>query len=221
MKRLMFYAALALVLTGCSVDETGVRLLNAHGYDATCEIDAELVQSRGSLDISATTTYNLAFDVESDLTQDETTVGGTVLQPQNQNNFFVKEGVYSYTSNPDLSFNEERANAHYVASAGATEGGYITLNLIQPQAREQLLSSLAVGEELQLLVTVHLEGELGSGKKVKTNEVTFPIQVYNSGFSGCPGSTVAPTGAPCGNVGQDSGAGCCSNPSFAAFCSAT
>ncbi len=218
MKRLLIVASVASMVVGCSSPESGVRLLNAHLFDATCEIDTDVSISRGSLDISASTAYNVAFDIESDLTQTETSVGGQVLQPANQNNFFVQEVVYKYSSEPTQAFPEERVNAHFVVSAGSTEGSFMTVNLIQSQASELLLASVPAGGQMRILVTFHLEGEFASGKSAKTNEVSYPILIYNSGFTGCPGSTVAPTGAPCGNTGQDSPAGCCNDSRYAGLC---
>lgn len=215
MKRLLFLATLTSLAAGCSSPETGVRLLNAHPFNDQCTIDETIAISRGSIDLGATTAYNLAFDVQNDLTATETSVGGEVVQPSAQNNFFVEQIVYNYTSNPPLTFNQEITNAHFVVEPGSDDS-WMSINLLAPEALTTLLSNVNSGD-YDLLVTIKLKGRSAGGKKSESNEVSFPVRVYKR-FNGCPANDrIAPTG-PCGNAGQDSAAGCCTDAAFSDAC---
>src|SRR5688572_15653136 len=139
MKRLLVVATLAALVVGCSSPESGIRLLNAHPFDGDCEVDNDHFISRGSLDISATASYNVAFNVASDLIGNEVTVSGDTLQSAAQNTFYVERVFYRYSSVPALAFQEERLNALFAVPPGASDDSYMAVDLIQSQAREVLL----------------------------------------------------------------------------------
>ena len=234
-KALVVFCGLLLAGVGCAPpnSDSPIRLLGARPLHsgtaaaagaATCEADAKLEQLEGRLDISASQQYLIAFGQQSDLQKLSTTVQGEVLAGPNRNDFIADQMIFQYSSVPARPFEAETKPIYAVIAAGSNgSDGWISLDLLAPKAAALLASSLSRGDSLQLNATFQLSGALVSGQKLKSNTITFPIAVFNSGFTGCPaGDIPAPTG-PCGGIGGQDGSpvGCCSNPTFASSCGKT
>lgn len=206
--------AAALVVVGCVPNDSPIRLLGARpllpSEDGTCEA-ADYQLLAGSLDVSAIDRYLIQFDMQSDLQQISTTVGGETIAGPGRNDFFANEIVFSYEASPSFGFEQEAIPIHFVIPAGAgSDKSYVILNLIAPKAAQQLTTWAPTGagippdQPYNLTVTLQARGNLQSGQPITTNEVSYPIRVFNSGFPGCPGGAQARTG-PCGLPGGQDG----------------
>jgi hypothetical protein len=214
LRSLLAGAAVALVAVGCVPNDSPIRLLGARPLlpsdTGECKA-AEIQLLSGSLDVSATNAYVIQFDVQSDLQQISTTVGGETVAGPGRNDFFANEIVYSYASTPSFAFEQEAKPVHFVVPAGAgSDKSFVILNLIAPKAAQQLTTWVPTGagippdQPYNLNVTIQARGNLQSGQAITTNQVTYPIRVFNTGFAGCPGGAQARTG-PCGSVGGQDG----------------
>lgn len=220
MKRTLTVIAIAGWVAACSSPESSVRLLNGFALspgatDGACERQ-EIGQYRGSLDISAISSYLLSFGTESDFEDINTTVSGRVIADGSRNNFIAEQLVFNYASEPSLPFEEERVNMHFVIEPGATGAdSFIIVDLMAPKAAELLRNNVPVGGSYELQVSFYVRGKTAAGAELETNTVNYPISVYSTGFQGCPAGDFALNG-PCGRFGGQDGApaGCCSEPRF-------
>jgi hypothetical protein len=215
-------AGLALLGLGCGVSDSPIRILDAHPVKSNCQADLSISQLAGTLDIAAAQTFNLAFELQSDLQQITIQSGGEELATSDRNDFIGDEIVFSYSSIPRRTFDPpESVPVHMVVKPGSTgKNSWFSMNLLSHKAAERLLNELAPGDSLDLAITLEIRGHLAWGQKLKSNSVTYPVRVYHSGFAGCPaGDRPAPTGA-CGFPGGQDGTpvGCCSDPAFADSC---
>jgi len=201
MKRLWFIAILAACATACVEGNNPVQLLSALPRDPKSCDRGDIALTRGTLNFNAGTGYYITFSLFSPLTseQDQTSPAG----------FYAEEVVYSYeTRNPKVTLTEESQPIYFVVPAGAEpDDSWIELNLIGTEARKKLEASVpAAPESMTLLSTVKIKGKLPSGKKVETNEVTYPIELTRA--RGCDANFMPvladPENAPCGYPGQDS-----------------
>ncbi|HZH04474.1 MAG TPA: hypothetical protein VEY30_11880 [Myxococcaceae bacterium] len=221
MKRILAVVAIAWGVTGCSSPESSVRILNGYALQSgeaaggACERQ-EIAQYRGSLDISANSSYLLAFGTESDFQSVNTTVGTDTIADGSRNNFIGDQIVFSYMSEPSLPFEEERTNIHFVIEPGANgDDSFVILDLLGPKAAELLRNNVSVGNSAELQISFYVKGKTAAGGDVETNTVAYPITIRNTGFAGCPGGDFVLNG-PCGGFGGQDGipAGCCTEARF-------
>ena len=99
---------------------------------------------------------------------------------------------------------------YFVLRAGS-EGSFISVNLLPEAARAALAGVGPVGTEITANFTVH--GTLRSGRTITSNEVSFPIFVFESAFAGCAAGTEPVFNGVCGGFGgQDGTAPTCAAP---------
>ena len=224
LKALSVCCGLALLSAACAPvgSDSPIRLLGASALSGTassCAASKDVESIDGSLDISASQQFWMAFNKQSDMQPLTTTVNSEVLAGPDRNDFIADQMIFTYSSTPALPFEPETQGVYGVIKAGE-QSGTIKLNLLAPNAAQLLQAKLGRGDSVELVATFTLSGALASGQKLKSNTIAFPIQVFNSGFAGCPaGDIPAPTG-PCGVPGGQDGSavGCCSNAAFATAC---
>jgi len=202
-------AAAALLCSSCLQGDSPIRVLGANPLDRACTpIDRGILA--GSLDLAGGGDYQVQFTVQNELVGTSTTSGGQVLASAHRNDWVGSQLVFTYASTPSLSFETELVPVHYVIEAGSSS--LLKFGLIAPKAAQRLADSVPAGNTLDLSASFEIRGKLFSGQQITTTKATFPIFVFNSGFSGCAGDLgpVSRNG-PCGTLGGQDGIplGCC------------
>jgi hypothetical protein len=217
MKRIVL--ALVIFLAACAPSDTSVRLLGASPLDPTCKVQSGGVTiTNGTLNLALTNRYYAQFGTESDLQVIVTQVGSDTLQGPGRNDFIGDRFVFSYTSTPTSPFPDETEPVYVIIPAGAggsssSQDNFLQTNLISTKAGEALYSKVvAGGTPMDLVVNFQVQGHLFSGESINTNQVSFPITVYNlPPPAQCPaGTTLTAVPGPCGNTGQDGDGFTCS-----------
>jgi hypothetical protein len=220
MKRLLVLTTLVASATGCVPDQgdAPVRFLAARALESGasgCTL-AEAQLGQGSLDVSGGDTYLLGLNVETNTSQRPIIINSETFSGPGLSDFNLREAVLTYQSEPSLPLpSEERIPLYGVFRPGSGgDNSFALLHALGPQAIEVLRSSVPVGGSVTVLSTLKAVGKFSGGAAVETNEITFPIVVYNSGFNpetfSCPLAGQTPVGyeGPCGQVGQDRGRIC-------------
>jgi hypothetical protein len=212
MNRLSLLVVAGLVASGCvpTDSDSPIRVLGAQLVPSTNEGGCEFADTgdplltRGSMDVSARTSFFIQFNVESNLQATETQVGGDTIAGPERNDFIAEQQELNYTlSGTSVSFEQETVQIYSVIRPGDTARTIV--DLIGPKAYATLLANVPAGTAAELVVTMQLVGRLASGPVIRSTEATFPITVFNSGFTGCPAGTgLDPTG-PCSSGGGQNG----------------
>jgi len=206
------------LVIGCVSNDSSIHLLNSFPYqnaqvNGACQASTIGITA-GTLDISGTTSYLLQFQLESTFQQLSNGISGEPpFQGPQRNDWTANEILYSYNTVPALNppLADELLPLYFRLPAGATSNSFIGIDMITATAAQTLASTVRVGDVVNLNITIQLRGQLASGQKVNTNKVTYPIEVFNSGFQGCrPGDRRIPSG-PCMSPGGQDGSlvGCC------------
>jgi len=206
------------LVVGCVPNESSIHLLNAFPYqnaqvNGACQA-ATVGITAGTLDISGTSSYLLQFQMESTFQQLSNGISGEpAFQGPSRNDWIATEILYSYSSVPALSpaLADELLPIYFRLPAGASSTSFIGIDMITATAAQRLASTVRLGDVVTLNITIQLRGELASGQKVNTNKVTYPIEVFNSGFQGCAAGDRRVLSGPCGSPGGQDGSlvGCC------------
>ena len=222
-KRLSILIAAALAVPGCVTDQpllvTGIHSLDPQNK-GTCTA-SNLQQGGGSLDLAGGGSYLMAIDLQNDLEPNLDTKGDmTVLETGLHRNTVLLDTVtYTYTSVPTVTFVQESLPVTFSIppSAGSPNAFHITrFPLFNRKALEKLYSVLdgttntnGVLDVRDVKVKIVFSGSVVSGGRISSTPITYPIAVYNSGFT-CPtaGDTLGLVG-PCGNPGGQDGARLC------------
>ncbi len=219
MKRVMMMAALLVASVSCvsGGGDSAIRLLHARvlkSEGSGCTI-GEFVISGGELDVSGGRSYVLGLNIESNAVDPSLIVGGENFGSSGLNDVVLREIVLTYEAQPALSLlSEERIPIYRLLRAGTTDESSLLINAIGPLALQQIQDSVVPGQSVTLSVTIKARGELGNKAQVESNEMTFPIVLFNSGYrvpedSICPeGTTLSDVVHPCGYLGQDQGPIC-------------
>lgn len=224
MKRMMVIsAALALAPLGCVANQgdASVRFLNALGLKANtdtggCTADTAVGISSGTFDVSGGQNYLMALAVETNTNQQSITISGENFSGKGLSDITLNELVYSYeSSNTSLSLpaeEEDRVPIYAVYRPGTDpQGSYLTLWAFGPKglaAVNALPQSFT--ETTTVIVTIKARGKLSGGQTVESNEIPFPVTVYNTGF--VPSTGACPAGATTkvmGACGAGQGAAIC------------
>jgi hypothetical protein len=203
---------LAATVVSCGVNESPIKLLDVAAMEAlstveetVCTPSSDFFLSAGAVDInplvSPIPTYFAWFRMESNMQPIVTATGGDVIAGASRNDWYSSRVFYTYESIPPTTWESESNPAYIVlrAAEGDDRTGGIVLNLIQPKAAARLTT---LATPLELFVSVRVDGALSSGQAISSNTITFPINVYRSGFTGCGSAPLALTG-PCGFASQD------------------
>jgi hypothetical protein len=212
--------SISLILLGsaCVQTESPIKLGPTYGLQvgpaaATgCVANTAIAQSGGSLDISANANYLIAYGATSDLQSPQITnnAGGNAGS-STDNDFVFTQALVTYTSTPKLTFAQETIPMAGVVPAQAVQpADYIGMYILGPKAAATLAGATAAGD-IEVEVTVVLQGALHSGQAEQSTPFTYPIDVFSSGFGGCPAGVSPILSGPCGNAGGQDGTlvGCC------------
>ena len=220
MKRLMLVAALAASSSACVANQgdASIRFLQAGALasaDGRCSVATGGAQvPQGLLDISGKQSYLLGLVVETNSTQRDITVNGDLLSGPGLNDITLNEVVLSYEASPRVPGlpEEETFPIYGVFRPATSSGSYAVLYALGPKALTALEAAVGEGQQVTVFSTIKARGQFSSGMATESNEITFPINIINSGFDpttlACPGGLVfTPSQAvgPCGQLGQDVG----------------
>jgi hypothetical protein len=223
MNRVLTLASAVLVVSGC-VNDSPLYVTGFFSVDpdrsGSCQLTAGTVyQYAGSLDLSGSQNYELIATVKSELDSNlDTKADNVTLVTGMQRNTVIFDQInFTYTSAPtatipSVTYEAESVPITIIVAPGSTQN--IRLSLLGPKAFEALSKAVAnAGESSNLRVRLEFAGQILSGGRIKTTPVTYPINVYRSGFVCGGGTSLCPTGG-CGNVGgQDGSPLVCSTPS--------
>jgi hypothetical protein len=213
----LLIAVLTLATVSCvpSTGYTPVHILGAAMLNESCEAQSnDLFVGRGELNVdlaayanNTDADYLAQFQVESELQPIATVIDDEVISDASRNDFIVDTLVMNFATNPaGVAIAEQRTAFHFVLQAGARRtDSYVGADLI-PRAVYQAVRGqlVALGDAVEVLVTFHLEGYLGTGERIRTNPVVFPVVLYKGGgIPLCADGTTAGSISPCGNTGQD------------------
>jgi hypothetical protein len=224
MKRLMVMAMLAAVPLGCVANQgdASVRLMHAlflksqEGEGASeggCTADPASVISSGSYDVSGKQNYLLALSVETNTLEQPVVINGETFSGEGLSDITLNEVIYSYESQPSITLpadEEDRTPIYRVFRPGSDPGGsYMFVRAFGAKAVEALATAVPCSDtnRVTVLTTMKMRGRLSGGQVVETNEITFPVTVFNSGFNledfTCGDVTETPLGGTCGRGGQN------------------
>jgi hypothetical protein len=215
MKRLMMIAALVASSVGCvsNQGDAPIRFLGTReltpGSDSCSLGDRQ--RTSGQLDISSGNSYLLGLSIETNTVQQETRVNGIPVSGPGLSDITLTEIILSYETDASVALPTEERLPYYAVFRPQSSGDSFALfYILGPKALEALVDS--VDDPVTVFVTVKGRGRMSGGQVVETNEITFPINLINSGFdpeSGtCFDGQPVNIEGPCGNYGQDMGRIC-------------
>ncbi|WP_163784125.1 hypothetical protein [Myxococcus vastator] len=214
-----FYLAVPLVLavSGCVDSPPDIQLFNAFIPDAACAINQSgLASSGGSLDLTTSGRYLAAFQVQSSLSTQEVVVGDApVTGGGDEASIYVTSVELNYeTQGTGPTLTSDVYPYYFNLPANTTQSSSAVLDLLGANASEDLAAYYSGGgtAAVSVVVRVKLSGKTINGKSTESNEVTYPITFYYSGFT-CPEGTQLEANGPCGLPGgQDRFAPSCTEP---------
>ena len=189
MKPSIIPALLAFGLTACVESTPTLQIGSAAAQGEDCSIDAEGGPGllRGALDLTfrANSGYPLVLGVRSNLTSLPLEVGEVPLSgDEDLNTIYINRLVLRYSTNtPGLTFKETSASVPIYGTL--SEQGDLLLNLLTPKVITDLNDFVPTNGSAEVLIELQLRGQRASGDEVESNEITFPLTVFESGF-GCP-----------------------------------
>lgn len=213
MRKLIASAVLvggALIAWACVPAGQSVFLVANMPLSTECEPDFDLELGAGTLNLAQTDVYYAAFSMESTMVASETTANGVSVDSPSSNDFIASEAVLNYFTiengtRAPLGLTEQIVPLLAVVPPGADRGEeYIALNILSPAAATAIA---ALPKPVDVLVALRLDGRLRGGTSLSTNTVEYPIRVVDVAPACASGQTVVVTPGPCGNPGQDTGAG--------------
>ncbi len=206
MKQLFLVAALAMGATGCANDLRPIQIREAQPLNSECQPEEKALYA-GSLDIAAlnngatpaTFGHIMSFTVASQLEVNPVTVGGATVADEARNNFILEEIEYNFESQPATTIPPERVPAYTVIPVGSQDSR-INILLTPPNALQAMKALVdATGKPATLITRFRLKGKLASGTATESDEVSFPITIFNSGTTCTAPETLSFTG-PCGGA---------------------
>ncbi len=211
MKPIHLAVLLAFGAGACVDTPSAVQIFQATPPDASCSVSTSSAGLlRGSLDLSLSQGYLMGFVVRSSLTDTPVVVGDSPLSGEDTDAVYLDEMEVSYDTNRSGVNLDDATVPIYNAIQGGEEGTLL-LNLITSDALEDLDTATESGE-VEVLVTLRLHGKTATGSEVETNEISYPIVVYKSGFA-CPSPQVPEEATePCDPRGQNGNVPACVAP---------
>ena len=220
-KPALIISLVAMALCACVTDSpllvSKISALDSLPKD-TCK--ATTLAGGGSLDLAGGGSYVLEIELLNDLDSTLDTMGGTqtLVTGMQRNTVILDQVTFTYSSVPTVAFSQEATPLAYpVPPNGKIQ---IRTGILNRKAIEKLMMELpppAAGstaplETRDIRVKIVFSGSIVSGGRLSSVPISYPIHVFNSGFS-CPkmGDTLGATG-PCGNNGgQDGSRLCCAS----------
>ena len=123
-----------------------------------------------------------------------------LVSGEHRNTVYLDQVNLSYTViPPSITLENESLSRIIISPPGSVKNA--GQNIFGPKAAEKLRSSLAVGEEARVRVTIVFTGKIISGGLISSTPVSYPITAYNGGFAGCPAGETLCKNGPCGRTG--------------------
>lgn len=210
MKKIYLAVPLALAMTGCVDSPPDIQLFNAFIPDAACAVNQSgLASPGGSLDLTTSGRYLAAFQLRNSLSAQEVVVGDApVTGGGDESAIYVTNVELTYerqgTVGPTLR--SDVYPYYFNLPANSMQNSSAVLDLLGANASADLAAFYDGGgtAPVEVVVRVRLIGKTINGKSTESNEVTYPITFYRSGFT-CPAGTQLQATGPCGLPGGQSG----------------
>jgi hypothetical protein len=210
-RSILFSLSFAVLVMGCAPQPTPLRIERFLPVDGlTCASNDKASASGGLLDLApqGTPSFHVGLIVvgaNAFQTEEIKLSNGTVLEPQDRNRPVLDKVVFTYTARP-TSLGLKLDAAEVSRSIPILDDGtavVANINLISPQAADELLSKMAAGDEADIDVAVEVRGRMsGNGNAITTGPLVFPIHVYYSDPSQCAGPVVQSLPGECSYPGQ-------------------
>ena len=182
---------------------TGVNISHARAGGNDCTYSDETIYAeRGSFDSAFGSSYLQIFGWENNLGRPTLAVGSSVLAGGSNNDFIAKEAVLSFQADGYNLPNETFALSALIAAGSDSTKNSVRVPLITGAIAEKFIG---ITKPVILLTTFQLQGTTQGGDKLSTQPFTYPIEVYNSGFSGCPPKYTLVLRGECGQPGKNLG----------------
>ncbi|NVJ01191.1 hypothetical protein HV824_24175 [Myxococcus sp. AM009] len=207
MKNFYLAVPLALVMSGCVDNPPAIQIFNAYIPDESCAVNqAGAASGGGSLDLATANRYLAGLSVRSGFTLAEVEVGeNPVTGEGDATAVYVTHIELAYEAQgggPTLE--SEAYPTHFAIPSSSTSNSMLIIDLLGGNARETLLTQVGSGSSASFNVRVRLTGKTATGAKAESNEIAYPVTVYNSGFT-CPEGTILEFNGPCGGPGGQDG----------------
>lgn len=202
-------AAVALVAaSACSPNYQSLILTGIYPPEATANVGECLTNTKptvaqysGSLNVGISNGYYMLITIDSLLQDPESAPGA--------NNVMLTELEYKYTATPGpigtpVAVPSTETVSISFAVKAKTGDNVVLVDMIGPQAKQSLQAVPAApyDEFFTLESEVKFRGVTLSNTPVQSGSLSFPIDIYNVGFTCAAGTVLKPSG-PCGNSGQD------------------
>lgn len=209
MKNFYLAVPLALVMTGCVDNPPDIQLFNAFIPNEACAVNQSgLASPGGSLDLATSGRYLAAFQVRNSLSSQEVVVGDApVTGGGDESSIYVSNVELNYeTQGTGPTLRSDVYPYYFNLPANATQSSNAVLDLLGANASADLAAFYGGGGTAPVSVVVRLKliGKTINGKSTESNEATYPVTFYNSGFT-CPVGTWLEATGPCGLTGGQDG----------------
>lgn len=183
MKNSVLAALTALGMSACVESTPALQIGGAAAQGADCSLDASEGTGllRGTLDLGLRRGgFPLVLAVTSNVENNPIEVGDRpVGGDEDFNTLYITNLVLSYSTTTDgLTFTESQANVPIYGTL--TDEGNLLLNLFTADVVSDLIGFVPGSGAAEVLVTVQLKGARVSGDEVESNEIVFPVTVYQS-----------------------------------------
>jgi hypothetical protein len=210
MKHSVISALLALGMSACVESTPSLQIGSASAQAANCNITTATGTGllRGTVNLGFPVGgYPLVLAVTSNLQSIPLEVGEQpVGADEDLNTIYITHLVLSYSS-PTAGLTFTDSNSSVPIYGTLTDEGNLLINLFTAETFQDVKDFVGVGESAEVLVTVQLKGERASGDELDSNEIVFPVTVYNvpaasleAGVCG-PGKRFAAPTEPCDQRG--------------------
>ncbi len=219
MKNSYLALPLALLMAGCAENLPELQIFNSFQPETDCTVDTDkFAVFSGSLDLASGTRYVLGFELRSTVTNTPINVGADdipVTGTGDDNAIYLTEvelKYYDAENDSELGDFSDTYPAYFVVPTAADDDGNILIfDLIGPEGLAGL-NALVTGPDPRLIhVRLKVKGKTTSGGGVDSNEIAYPITLFNSGAT-CTAPQVFSRNGPCGNVGGQNGRASCVAP---------
>ncbi|ATB49909.1 hypothetical protein [Corallococcus macrosporus] len=207
MKNFYLAVPLALAMSACVDNPPTLQVFNAYIPDESCAVNLSGAASGGgNLDLSTSQRYLAGLAVRSGFTLSEVEVNDSPITGEGDATaVYVThiELVYE-TQGEGPSLESEVYPTHFAIPSSATSNSLLIIDLLGASATRTLLTQIGPGSTASYTVRIRLIGKTVTGSDVESNEIAYPVTVYNSNFS-CQDGYMLEFNGPCGGPGGQDG----------------
>ncbi|MFP2907657.1 hypothetical protein ACLESD_21930 [Pyxidicoccus sp. 3LFB2] len=195
--------ALGLGTTACTESTPSLQLLSASPVGEDCTLgsqeDAQLVS--GSLNVAFRPQRGSGYPLVLSLTTNVQTVPidveeQPITNDADLNTVYLTGVELSYKASGDVELSEPEgdADSFFVPIHGTVSGNYrLQTNLLTNQIEQEVRDLVAApGTAVDLLVTVRIIGKRVSGEEQESNEIVFPLTVFNQSVAALQAAVCGP-----------------------------